>query len=86
MTTPRPDPRRPDDPANAADRLGRLLHELGDLLEASRTLLTHATKGLGQNAAVLASGGAAGIERDLTATAERLERMAELVHAAMPSA
>ncbi len=72
--------------APAVERLERVLHELRSLLDASRTLVDHAKKGLGSHATTLASGGAADVERDLTATSQRLDRMADLVHAAMQNA
>lgn len=87
MNTPRhTDTHEHDNAAPAVERLERLLHELRTLLDASRSLVDHAKKGLGTHAVSLASGGATEVERDLTATAQRLDKMADLVHAAMQNA
>lgn len=94
MTTPRHPggPRQPHPPHTAStpsgasiERLGEVLGELRTLLDSSRNLLRSATSEL------IACGGGVPVstgdlERDLGATAERLERMAELVHAAMQNA
>jgi signal transduction histidine kinase len=68
------------------DRLAALLQELRTLLDASRRSLDHAKGTLAEHAAAITSGGAAHVEEDLSATAQRLERMADLVHAAMQNA
>lgn len=84
---PRPTPEDRHPPASAqVDRLSDLLGELRTLLDGSRALVQHAKRELAGNAPLLASGGAQEVERDLAAAVERLDRMVELVHAAMQNA
>jgi len=90
MTSPQQPGRREHETPIATyaqvDRLGVLLAELSDLLDGSLRLLAGAKTALAAHGAILAAGGAGHVERDLAGTAERLERMNELVHAAMQNA
>lgn len=75
MTTQRANTNHPDQAARTIERLGELLRELGDLLDAAKF-------GAGPGT-LLAIGGAGDLEKQLSDAAKRLEHMAELVHAAM---
>ncbi|CAG0999087.1 Sensor protein CitS [Phycisphaerales bacterium] len=87
MSTPR-NSQSPTPEATFAhvDRLGDLLCEMRSLLDGSRRLVERAKQELSERASTLATGGAGDVARDLAATAQSLERMAELVHAAMQNA
>jgi len=95
---PGPEPKRPHKPATAphpgtygvtplatyseVDRLTALLHEINNLLDGSMRCLGMAKKSLSSDT-VIEAATATQAERHLHTAAEGLERMAELVHAAM---
>ncbi|MDX2132974.1 MAG: HAMP domain-containing sensor histidine kinase [Planctomycetota bacterium] len=86
MPLPSPQDERSAPAIGQVDRLSSLLGELRALLDGSRALVEHAKRELTGNASLLARGGARDVERDLNAAVERLDRMVELVHAAMQNA
>lgn len=86
MSTPRPNQTPsntgPEATYTQVDRLSELLREMRSLLDGSRQLVAHAKQELSERT----PGGEGDVERNLAGAAERLERMAELVHAAMQNA
>lgn len=73
----------PEATYTAVDRLVTLVHEIGDLLDGSLHSLSLATKTLAQHAALLGSDAGIDIQKQLGDAAGKLERISELVHAAM---
>ncbi|MBS0195680.1 MAG: HAMP domain-containing histidine kinase [Planctomycetes bacterium] len=82
---PHQDPAHPTPQATYAsvDRLVTLVEEIGDLLDGSLLSLSNATQTLAKHTALLSSSDGADIHRALNDAASRLERISELVHAAM---
>ncbi len=67
----------------AVDRLVTLVQEIGNLLDGSLHSLSLAAKNLAANAAFLSNAAGSDIQRQLGDAAGKLERISELVHAAM---
>lgn len=78
-------PREPAGSLTKVERLTALLLELGELLDGSMESLTDARRGLGDVTGLLAVRNGE-LERQLHGAADRLEKLAELVHASMQSA
>lgn len=81
-TRPMGDAPEPGDAPFAVERIAALTHDLGNLLDGSMRYLGLARRSLG---AVLAAREAEGVHRQLDVVYASLERMADLVHAAMRS-